>query len=51
MERVGLEAGVALEPWLCHERLDLGRPTICIETRHAEAALQAQQVKTDRNDA
>lgn len=26
-------------------------PAICIETRHAKAAMQAQNVKTDRNDA
>lgn len=50
LERVGLEAG-NLTPWLCHELLALGWVAICIETRHAKAALQAQQVKTDRNDA
>jgi transposase len=50
MERVGLEAG-GLTPWLCHELLSMGWPAICIETRHAKAAMQAQQVKTDRNDA
>lgn len=50
MERVGLEAG-GLTPWLCHELLSLKYPAICIETRHAKAALKAQQVKTDRNDA
>jgi transposase len=50
MERVGLEAG-GLSPWLCHELLSLGHPAICIETRHAKAAMKAQQVKTDRNDA
>lgn len=50
MERVGLEAG-GLTPWLCHELLSLNYPAICIETRHAKAALKAQQVKTDRNDA
>jgi len=50
MERVGLEAG-GLSSWLCHELLSLGYPAICIETRHAKAAMQAQQVKTDRNDA
>jgi transposase len=50
MERVGIEAG-GLTPWLCHELLDLGWPMICIETRHAKAAMSAQQVKTDRNDA
>lgn len=50
LERVGLEAG-SLTPWLCHELLGLGWSAICIETRHAKAALAAQQVKTDRNDA
>lgn len=50
MERVGLEAG-GLTPWLCHELLGMGWPAICIETRHAAAAMKAQRVKTDRNDA
>jgi transposase len=50
MERVGLEAG-GLSSWLCHELLAARWPVICIETRHAKAAMGAQQVKTDRNDA
>lgn len=50
VERIGLEAGT-LTPWLWHELLDRGWPVICIETRHTKAALRAQQVKTDRNDA
>lgn len=50
MDRVGLEAG-GLSPWLCHELLALDYPVICIETRHAKAAMSAQQMKTDRNDA
>jgi transposase len=50
MERVGLEAG-GLSSWLCHDLLGRGWPLICIETRHAKAAMSAQQVKTDRNDA
>jgi transposase len=50
MERLGLEAG-GLSPWLCHELAALGHAAICIETRHAKAAMKAQQVKTDRNDA
>ena len=50
LERVGLEAG-GLSPWLCRELLSLGHPAICIETRHAKAAMDAQRVKTDRNDA
>lgn len=50
LERVGLEAG-SLSPWLCHELLGLGWAAICIETRHASAAMKAQNIKTDRNDA
>lgn len=50
MERIGLEAG-GLSPWLCHELLSRGYAVICLETRHAKAALKAQPVKTDRNDA
>jgi transposase len=50
MERVGLEAG-GLSSWLCRELLAVGWPVICIETRHAKAAMAAQQIKTDRNDA
>jgi transposase len=49
-KRVGLEAGT-LSAWLCHNLLDTGWPVICMETRHAKAALQAQTMKTDRNDA
>jgi transposase len=50
LRRAGLEAG-ALTPWLCQELLAADIPAICIETRHAKAAMQAQNVKTDRNDA
>ncbi|MCP5006729.1 MAG: IS110 family transposase [Planctomycetes bacterium] len=49
-ERIGLEAG-CLSPWLCHELCSFGLPVICIETRHAKAAMDAQNVKTDKNDA
>jgi transposase len=48
--RLGLEAGT-LSNWLCQGLLAAGWPVICIETRHAKAALQAQTMKTDRNDA
>ena len=49
-ERVGLEAGPC-SSWL-HKELSLaGLPAICVETRHAKAVMQAQNVKTDRNDA
>lgn len=49
-ERIGLEAG-NLSIWLYHGLLSEGLPAVCIETRHAKAALKAQNVKTDRNDA
>lgn len=50
LERIGLEAG-SLSPWLCHEMRAMNLPVICIETRHAKAAMEAQSVKTDKNDA
>ena len=50
LERVGLEAS-NLSIWLYHELFAAGHPVTVIETRHAKAALKAQQVKTDRNDA
>ena len=50
LNRVGLEAG-NLSIWLYHDLLAAGVPVICIETRHAHAALKAQNIKTDRNDA
>ena len=50
LERVGLEAGPC-SSWL-HKGLTLASvPAICIETRHAKGVMQAQNVKTDRNDA
>jgi len=50
LEKIGLEAG-SLSPWLCRELRDLGFSVICLETRHAKAAMEAQNVKTDKNDA
>lgn len=50
LERVGMEAS-NLSIWLYHELSAAGLPITVIETRHAKAALAAQQVKTDRNDA
>jgi len=50
LKRVGLEAG-NLSIWLYHGLLAAGLPVMCIETRHAAAALKAQNIKTDRNDA
>jgi len=50
LKRIGLEAG-SMTHWLYHSLNAAGLPVICIETRHAKAALKAQMVKTDRNDA
>lgn len=47
--RIGMEAG-NLSSWLCHA-LASRWPVFCIETRHVKAALKAQNMKTDRNDA
>ena len=50
-ERVGLEAG-PLSPWLFAGLTAAGLPAICIETRHAKAAMVAMtRNKNDRNDA
>ena len=50
LERIGLEA-CSLAAWL-HEGLrEAGLPTVCIETRQANAAMKTMPVKTDRNDA
>ena len=46
LERVGLEA-CSLSAWL-HEGLTAaGLPAVCIETRHAKAAMGAMPNKTD----
>ena len=49
LERVGLESG-PLAPWLVPElRLEL--PVVCLDARHAHAALSVQINKSDTNDA
>jgi transposase len=48
--RVGLETGPTAT-WLWHELRILGFPVICIDARHAKAALSMQINKSDRNDA
>jgi transposase len=49
-ERLGLEA-CSLTAWLHGELRSVGWPAICIESRHAKAAMGAMPNKTDRNDA
>ena len=50
-KRIGLETGPTTT-WLWHElQSALGLPVICIDARHAKAALSMQINKSDRNDA
>ncbi len=49
-KRIGLETGPT-STWLWHELRALGLPMICIDARHAKAALSMQINKSDRNDA
>ena len=48
--RVGLETG-PLAVWLWNELASRRLPVLCIDARHANAALKMRPVKTDRNDA
>jgi len=48
--RVGLESG-PLSTWHWHELKRLGLPVVCLDARHAKAALSLQLNKSDRNDA
>ena len=48
--RVGLETG-PMTPWLVHELRGRGLDIVCLDARHASAALKMQMNKTDRNDA
>lgn len=50
LERVGMETG-PLAVWLWNELRDRGLPIICLDARHAHAALKMRPNKTDRNDA
>jgi transposase len=48
--KVGLETGPT-STWLWHELRRLDVPVVCIDARHAQAALSMKLNKTDRNDA
>jgi transposase len=48
--RIGFESG-ATSTWLWTEFKKFGLPVICIDARHAKAALKMQINKSDRNDA
>jgi transposase len=48
--RIGLESG-STSTWLWTELERMGLPVICIDARHAKAALKMQINKSDRNDA
>jgi transposase len=50
LARVGLETG-PLAVWLWNELHNRGLPVICLDARHASAALKMRPNKTDRNDA
>jgi transposase len=50
LDRVGMETG-PMAVWLWNELNDRGLPIICIDARHANAALKVRPNKTDRNDA
>jgi transposase len=48
--RIGFESG-PLSSWHWHELTRLGLPVVCLDARHAKAALSLQLNKSDRNDA
>jgi transposase len=48
--RIGIETG-AMTPWIVHGLRDLGFDVVCLDARHARAALKMQINKNDRNDA
>ncbi len=49
-KRIGLETGPTTT-WLWHALRAFGLPVICIDARHAKAALSLRINKSDRNDA
>jgi transposase len=48
--KVGIETG-PLTVWLWHALTARGLPLVCLDARHAAAALKLQMNKTDQNDA
>lgn len=48
--RLGIETG-PMTPWLVHELRGRGFDVVCLDARHARAALKMQLNKTDQNDA
>lgn len=48
--RIAFETG-SLSNWLWHELKALGFPVLCLDARHARAALSMRMNKSDRNDA
>jgi transposase len=49
-ERIGFETG-AMASWLWHELKRVGLPVVCVDARHAHAALSVRMNKSDANDA
>jgi transposase len=48
--RIGIETG-AMTPWLVHQLRGQGLDIVCLDARHARAALKMQINKTDQNGA
>jgi transposase len=49
-ERIGFETG-AMASWLWHELRRVDLPVVCVDARHAHAALSVRMNKSDQNDA
>jgi transposase len=48
--RIGLESG-PFSTWHWHALKAMGLPVVCLDARHAKAAMSAQINKSDKNDA